>query len=77
MCKRFYWPRIELVSRLYISRLIDMHNPEFFPPEQFSYDTLFDFMFDHLIRGIANKKGLEYYENKIEKHKSQIQLENK
>lgn len=65
---------IELVTRLYISRLIDMHNPEFFPPEQFSYDTLFDFMFDYLIRGIANKKGLEHYENRIEKHKSQIQL---
>lgn len=60
---------IELVSRLYMSRLIDMHNPEFFPPEQFSYDTLFEFMFDHLIRGIANTKGLEYYEAKIENHK--------
>jgi AcrR family transcriptional regulator len=68
---------IELVSRLYISRLIDMHNPEFFPPEQFSYDTLFDFMFDHLIRGIANEKGIEYYKTKIEKHKSQIQSNHK
>ncbi|PKP35180.1 MAG: hypothetical protein CVU00_03475 [Bacteroidetes bacterium HGW-Bacteroidetes-17] len=56
---------IELVARLFISRLIDLHNPEFFPPEKFSYDTLFNFMFDHLIRGIANSKGLQYYEEKI------------
>jgi len=57
---------IELVARLYMSRLIDMHNPEFFPPEKFSYETLYDFMFDNLIRGIANSKGLAYYEQKIE-----------
>lgn len=56
---------VELVARLYMSRLIDMHNPEFFPPEKFSYETLYEFMFDNLIRGIANKKGLAYYEQKI------------
>jgi TetR/AcrR family transcriptional regulator, cholesterol catabolism regulator len=61
---------IELVARLYMSRLIDLHNPEFFPPEQFSFDTLFHFMFDQLIRGIANKEGLKHYEEKTEKHKS-------
>ena len=65
---------IELVARLYISRLIDMHNPEFFPPEKFSYDTLFDFMIDYLVRGIANEKGLAYYEKKIKSHKSQITI---
>ena len=63
---------IELVARLYMSRLIDMHNPEFFPPEKFSYENLFDFMFDNLIRGIANTKGLEYYEEKIKSHKALI-----
>ncbi len=61
---------IELVARLYLSRLIDLHNPEFFPPEQFSFDTLFHFMFDQLIRGIANTEGLKYYEEKIAKNKS-------
>jgi len=30
---------IELVARLYISRLIDIHNPDFFPPERF-FDAL-------------------------------------
>jgi len=53
---------IELVARLYIRRLIDLHNPEFFPADKFSFQTLFDVMFDTFIRGIANEQGISYYE---------------
>lgn len=53
---------IELVGRLYISRLVDLHNPDLFPPEKFNFDTLFEVMFDNFIRGIATKVGLSYYE---------------
>lgn len=60
---------IELVSRLYLSRLIDMHNPELFPPEQFSDETLFNFMIDYLIRGIATPEGLAFYEKEKENYK--------
>lgn len=52
---------IELLSRLYISRLIDLHNPLFFPPEQFSFQVLFEVMFENFIRGIVTEEGLEYY----------------
>jgi hypothetical protein len=55
---------IELVARLYLSRLIDLHNPDFFPPEQFSFDTLFNVMFESFIRSIAKPEGLAYYEKK-------------
>jgi TetR/AcrR family transcriptional regulator, cholesterol catabolism regulator len=58
---------VELVSRLYIRRLMDLHNPEFFPAEKFSFQTLFDVMFDNFIRGIANEKGIEYYEKQKKK----------
>ena len=58
---------VELVSRLYIRRLMDLHNPEFFPADKFSFQTLFDVMFDNFIRGIANEKGIEYYENQKKK----------
>jgi TetR/AcrR family transcriptional regulator, cholesterol catabolism regulator len=58
---------VELVSRLYIRRLIDLHNPEFFPADKFSFQTLFDVMFDNFIRGIANEKGIEYYEKQKQK----------
>ncbi len=55
----------ELVSRLYISRLIDLHNPDFFPNETISFSVLFDVMFDTFIRGICTDTGKKYYENKI------------
>jgi len=58
---------IELVARLYIRRLIDLHNPEFFPADKFSFQTLFEAMFDNFIRGIANSKGIEYYEKQKRK----------
>ncbi len=58
---------IELVARLYIRRLMDLHNPEFFPADKFSFQTLFDVMFDNFIRGIANDKGMEYYDKQKRK----------
>jgi len=56
---------IELVARLYISRLIDIHNPDFFPPERFSFSMLFEVMFENFIRSIAKPEGLKYFEDKI------------
>lgn len=53
----------ELVARIYLGRLIDLHNLDFFPPEQFSFETIFDAMFDHFIRGIATPEGLAHYEH--------------
>ncbi len=54
----------ELVARLYLSRLIDLHNPDFFPAEEFSSDTIFNVMFENHIRSIAKPEGLTYYEQK-------------
>lgn len=55
---------VELIARLYIRRLMDLHNPEFFPAEKFSFRTLYDVMIDNFIRGIATETGLAYYEAK-------------
>jgi hypothetical protein len=55
----------ELVSRIYISRLIDLHNPDFFPNDEISFNTLFDVMFDTFIRGICNEAGIRHYEKKV------------
>jgi hypothetical protein len=55
----------ELVSRIYISRLIDLHNPDFFPNETISFSVLFDVMFDTFIRGIVTDEGKNYYQKKI------------
>lgn len=59
----------ELVSRIYISRLIDLHNPDFFPNETISFSVLFDVMFDTFIRGICTEKGKNYYKKKIKSMK--------
>ena len=59
----------ELVSRIYISRLIDLHNPDFFPYESISFPVLFDVMFDTFIRGICTDEGKSYYEKKIKRMK--------
>lgn len=55
---------VELIARLYLSRLSDLHNPDFFPAEQFSSETIFNVMFENFIRGIAKPEGLAYFEEK-------------
>jgi len=64
----------ELIARLYIRRLIDIHNPEYFP-DKFSFQILFDTMFDNFIRGIATEKGTNYYEQ--QKGKVKFKKQNK
>lgn len=59
----------ELISRIYISRLIDLHNPDFFPNGSISFTVLFDVMFDNFIRGICTDEGKQYYEKKIKRMK--------
>jgi len=55
---------VELVARLYLARLMDIHNPELFPHEKFSFTTLFDFTIDSYVRSIATAEGLAHYEQK-------------
>jgi TetR/AcrR family transcriptional regulator, cholesterol catabolism regulator len=64
---------IELLSRIYISRLIDLHNPLFFPPQKFSFKLLFEVMFENFIRGIATDEGLKYYRLRIKELKKVVQ----
>ncbi len=64
---------IELVARLYISRLLDIHDPSFFPPERFSFGTLFRVMFEDFVRSIASPEGLQYWEERRSKVDFQIE----
>lgn len=61
---------IELVARRYISRLMDLQDPDNFPPENFSINTMFIQMFESFVKSIATEKGLAYFEEK----KRKIQL---
>ena len=56
---------IELIARLYISRLIDLHDPDNFPPEEFSFSTLFMQMFESFVKNVATEKGIRHFEHKL------------
>ncbi|HPG32815.1 MAG: TetR/AcrR family transcriptional regulator [Lentimicrobiaceae bacterium] len=57
----------DLVAKLYVQKLIDVHDPEFLSSVDFSQEKVFQVMFDNHIRGIANPAGLAYYEEQIKK----------
>jgi len=56
---------IDLVARLYIQKLVDVHDQEFLESVNFGFEKVFQVMFDNHIRGIANAEGLAYYEKQI------------
>jgi len=61
----------DLVAKLYVQKLIDVHDPEFLSSVDFSFEKVFQVMFDNHIRGIANSTGLAYYELKTNKQITQ------
>lgn len=60
---------IELVARRYISRLMDLQNPDNFPVENFSIKTMFIQMFESFVESIATEKGMAYFAEKKKKTK--------
>jgi len=63
---------IDLVARLYIQKLVDVHDPEFLSSVNFGFEKVFQVMFDNHIRGIANAEGLAYYEKQINTQNTNI-----
>ncbi len=57
----------DIVARLYFQKIEDLHDPEFIGSEDFNYARVFEVMFENHIRGIANPKGIEYFEKQKEK----------
>lgn len=51
----------EMVGRMYLSRLEDMHNPELYPPERFKFGTIYDTMIDDFVKSIGTEGGISYY----------------
>ncbi len=62
---------IELVARLYISRLIDLHNPDNFPPQDFSFNTMFMQMFESFVKSIATERGIRHFKHKKDQAKAE------
>jgi len=51
----------DIVAHLYFKKIEDFHNPELTDLQNFSYNNVFEVMFENHIRGIANQKGIEYF----------------
>lgn len=66
---------VDLVSHLYVKKLIDTHDIDFINEHHLSFSRVFEVMFDNHIRGISNEKGLAYFESK--KMKTTINNEDK
>lgn len=54
----------EMVARMYIARLNDIHNPQIYPPEGFTFATIFNTMIDNVIKNITNEEGRAYYKQR-------------
>ena len=55
---------IDLITKLYIRKMEDMHDPDGFLNGNVSFEKIIEVMFDNHIRGIVNEKGINYYEKK-------------
>lgn len=56
---------IELIAKLYVEKLLALHDPAFLASIEFTSEKIFKVMFENHIRGIANASGLAYFENKL------------
>ena len=52
----------EIIAHLYFKKIEEFHSLEEENLTNFSYSKIFEVMFENHIRGIANKKGIEYFE---------------
>lgn len=55
----------ELVAQLYIKKLEDILDPDFWLKEKYSFEKIFMVMFENHIRGISNDAGIKYLEERI------------
>jgi len=57
----------DIIAHLYYKKIEDFHNMEGETMKKYTFDKIFEVMFENHIRGIANKKGIEYFEKQKEK----------
>ncbi len=54
----------EMIARMYIAKLNDIHNPEIYPPEGFTFATIFTTLIDNVVKNITNEEGCAYYKQR-------------
>jgi AcrR family transcriptional regulator len=56
----------DLIAGMYIKKMEDILDPDFFPEGKYSYKLIFKTMFVNHIRGISNENGIAYFETKCQ-----------
>lgn len=52
----------DIISHLYFKKIEDFHTMDGETMKKYTFDKIFEVMFENHIRGIANEKGIEYFE---------------
>lgn len=52
---------VEMMARLYVSKLNEMHDPEIYPASEFTFSTIFSRLIKDFIYANGNKEGINYY----------------
>ena len=62
----YYRPdlNIALIAKLYMQKIEDLHDANYYKIDEKSYTEVFHVMFENHIRGIANENGIRYYEER-------------
>jgi AcrR family transcriptional regulator len=55
---------IELVARLYVNNLVELHRADFVINRELTFAEVFQVMFENHIRAISNQEGVKYFEEK-------------
>lgn len=55
---------MDLIAKLYIQKIEDLHDPNYYKLDEKSFAEVFHVMFESHIRGIANENGIRYYEER-------------
>lgn len=58
----------EMIARMFIAKLNDIHNPQIYPPETFTFATIFNNLIDNIIKNITNEEGWNYYKQRKQFH---------
>ena len=62
---------INLIAGLYLKKMDNVRDADFFKDFTLSFEHVFEVMFENHIRGIANEKGIAYFECIKDKYKNQ------
>jgi len=54
---------VEVITKLYVTRINNIHEEDLFPAEEFVSPHVFLECFEYHIRGISNEKGIKIFEN--------------